>query len=384
MIYVDNAATTKISDSAFRAMNECFTFGYGNPSSIHTLGRTAKKALERSRESIARLIGANPDEVYFTSGGTESANWAINAAVLNGANSGKRHIVSSRFEHKAVLNTLNKIVKQGFEITLLDVHSDGLVRPDELEVAIRDDTALVTIMYVNNEIGTIQPISELSSVCRQRAVIFHTDAAQAAGHICIDVQKDSIDMLSISAHKFHGPKGIGVLYCRKGVQLPSMIEGGAQENGLRGGTENVPGVVGMAAAIEESYANFEEDNELTASMSERLIDGLLEIPRSRLNGNREKRLSSIMNFSFEDVEGEHVLNMLDQVGIYASSGSACTAGFMAPSHVLLALGMDRTNAHEALRISLCRYNTTKDIETIIDVLPPIVERLRHLSPLQKR
>ncbi|MGI5972018.1 MAG: cysteine desulfurase family protein, partial [Oscillospiraceae bacterium] len=337
-IYADNAATTKMSRTAIDAMLPYMDTIYGNPSSLHSIGQEAAQALQRAREAIARRLGCEAREITFTSGGSEADNQAIISAAVLGEKKGKKHIVSTAFEHHAVLHTLNRLEKQGFEITLLDVHENGIVSPEEVASAIRDDTCLVTVMYANNEIGSIQPISEIGAVCKEKGVLFHTDAVQAAGHLHIDVKKQNIDLLSLSAHKFHGPKGIGALYARKGIPLANIIEGGAQERGKRAGTENVPAVMGMAAAFEEACLNIDENAAKLSELRDRLIDGLSSIPHSILNGDHEKRLPGNVNFCFEGIEGESLLLLLDQKGIMASSGSACTSGSLDPSHVLLAIG----------------------------------------------
>ena len=383
-IYADNAATTKVSDAAVKAMTPCFQTVYGNPSSVHAAGQEAGAVLEEARAQVAGLLGAKPGEIYFTSGGTEADNWAIRSAALAGEKKGKKHLISTEFEHHAVLHTLKALEKQGFALTLLPVHEDGLVRPEELRAALREDTALVTIMYANNEIGTVQPIAALGAICKEYGVPFHTDAVQAVGHLPIDVQAQNIDMLSLSAHKFHGPKGVGALYCRSGLPLSIFIEGGAQERGKRGGTENIPGVAGMAAAMEEAYGTMEETNQRVAAMRDALASALSEIPRSRHNGSRESQLPGIVNFCFEGVEGEALLLYLDMAGICASSGSACTSGSLDPSHVLLALGLPHAVAHGSLRLSLSGYNTMEEIEYIKEKLPPIIQRLRSMSPVWER
>ena len=338
MIYADNAATTKMSRTALDAMIPCLTEQYGNPSSLYMLGQRAREILEESRDKVAAAIGAEPNEITFTSGGSEADNQAIRSAAMIGKQKGKTHIISTAFEHHAVLHTLKKLEKEGFTVTLLDVHEDGLVRPEELEAAIRDNTCLVTIMYANNEIGTIQPIAELGAICRKRGVIFHTDAVQAVGHVPINVKEQNIDMLSSSAHKFHGPKGIGFLYARRGIRLTNLIEGGAQERGKRAGTENVPEAVAMAAALEEAVSNLDKNAAHVSALRDKLIRGLSEIPHSALNGDAVKRLPGNVNFCFEGIEGESLLLLLDDRGICASSGSACTSGSLYPSHVLLAIG----------------------------------------------
>jgi len=380
-VYVDNAATTAVSEAAVQAMLPYFTQSYGNPSSIHGAGREAKTAMERARETIARAINAEPKEIYFTSGGTEADNWAAGIAATLGAKKNKRHIISTAFEHHGMLNILEKLGKQGFELTLLPVYEDGVVRLADLEAAIREDTALVSVMYANNEIGTVQPIAEIGKICRERGVLFHTDAVQAVGRVAIDVKADCIDMLSLSAHKFHGPKGSGALYCRAGVPVSTFIEGGGQERGKRAGTENVPAIVGMAVALEEACANMQTNNAKVTAMRDRLTEALSGIERSRLNGCKTRRLPGIVNFCFEGIEGESLLLLLDMAGICASSGSACTSGSLDPSHVLLALGLPHEIAHGSLRLSLSEYNTPEEIEYIIETLPPIIQRLRDMSPV---
>ena len=380
-VYADHAATTKISDHAKNAMIACMEQYYGNPSSLHTLGQEAKVVLEDAREKIAGLLGAEPREIYFTSGGSEADNQAILTAAYNGAQKGKKHIISSKFEHHAVLHTLKKLEKEGFEVTLLDVHKEGLVRPEELKAAIRPDTALVTIMYVNNEIGTIQPIRELGAICREKGVVFHTDAVQAVGHIPVNVKDDNIDMLSLSAHKFHGPRGIGVLYVKRTIPVRNLIEGGAQERGKRAGTENLPAIVGMAAALEDAIQNMEENTRKTAYLRDKLIAGLTKIPHSCVNGDLEHHVAGTANFCFEGIEGESLLLLLDQKGICASSGSACTSGSLDPSHVLLSLGIPVEVAHGSLRLSIGAENTEEEIDHILASVPPVVERLRDMSPV---
>ena len=383
-VYADNAATTMVSETARDAVMACMATGYGNPSSIHSLGRQASKTLEEARKTVAGLLSAAADEIYFTSGGTEADNWAISIAAQIGEKQGKRHIISTAFEHHAVLHMLDRMAKQGYEIELLPVHGDGLVRPGELADAIREDTALVTVMYANNEIGTVQPIAELGQICRSRGVLFHTDAVQAVGHIDIDVAEQNIDMLSLSAHKFHGPKGVGALYCRKGILISSFIEGGAQERGRRAGTENLPAIAGMSAALDESCRNMSENNAKTERLRDMLIESLCAIEHSRLNGDLKSRLPGIVNVCFEGIEGESLLLMLDMAGICASSGSACTSGSLDPSHVLLALGIPHEVAHGSLRLSLSEYSTQQEVEYIIKTLPPIVEKLRSMSPVWER
>ena len=351
-IYADNAATTKMSEAAIEAMTDCVRNWYGNPSSLYTIGQKAKEKLEIAREEIAAVINASPREIIFTSGGSEADNQALLTAAINGKKQGKTHIISSAFEHHAILHTLNKLEKNGFEITLLPVHENGIIRLDELEQAIREDTCLVTIMTANNEIGTIQPIAEIGEICRIHGVYFHTDSVQAVGHLPIDVQAQNIDMLSASAHKFHGPKGVGFLYARKGIVLQNLIEGGAQERGKRAGTENLPGIMAMAAALKEAAANMEQNNAHLTEIRDYIIKGLSEIPHSALNGDAKQRLPGNVNFSFEGIEGEGILLLLDQKGISASSGSACTSGALDPSHVLLAIGRIHDVAHGSLRLSI--------------------------------
>ena len=380
-IYADNAATTKTSPAAIDAMLTCMREQYGNPSSLYTLGQQAKEILEKAREDVAQVIHASPIEITFTSGGSEADNQAIRSAAELGRKAGKTHIISTAFEHHAVLHTLQKLQREGFTVTLLDVHEDGLVRPEELESAIRDDTCLVTVMFANNEIGTVQPIRELGAICRRRGVLFHTDAVQATGHLPIDVISDNIDMLSASAHKFHGPKGIGILYARKGIRLTNLIEGGAQERGKRAGTENVPAIAGMAAALRESAARMTVNAERMSALRDRLIEGLSEIPHSALNGDAEKRLPGNVNFCFEGIEGESLLLLLDDKGISASSGSACTSGSLDPSHVLLAIGRVHDVAHGSLRLTIGEDATAEEIEYIIQSVKEVVEYLRSISPI---
>ncbi len=385
LIYADNAATTAVSKKALEAMLPYFTEHYGNASSIHRVGQEANKALQQARAEIAAILGAEPKELIFTSGGSESDNQAIISAALQGAKKGKKHIISSKIEHHAVLHVLDKLEKEGYDITLLDVSPEGLVSPESVEKAIREDTALVTIMFANNEIGTIEPIKEIGEICRKHVVIFHTDAVQAVGHVPINVKEMNIDMLSFSAHKFHGPKGIGGLYVRKGIRLLPLIEGGAQERGLRAGTENVAAVVGMAAALKEQVENMEKNAEKLTKMRDRLIDSILkEVPRVRLNGDRVKRLPGNVNFCFEGIEGEALLLMLDNLGICGSSGSACTSGSLDPSHVLLAIGLPHEIAHGSLRLTFSEYNTEEEIDYIIKVIPQVVKRLRDMSPMWER
>ena len=380
-IYLDNAATTKISKTAISVMLPYMDTVYGNPSSLHSAGQAAAEALADARERIAKCLGCTAKEITFTSGGSEADNQAILSAAKIGAGKGKKHIVSTAFEHHAVLHTLEKLKKEGFEITLLDVHENGLILPEQVEQAIREDTCLVTVMYVNNEIGTIQPIKEIGEICRAKGVIFHTDAVQAAGHLHINVQEQNIDMLSLSAHKFHGPKGIGALYVRKGIPLTTLIEGGAQERGKRAGTENIPAVMGMAAALEEACNHIDENAEKITALRDKLILGLSEIPHSVLNGDGSQRLPGNVNFCFEGIEGESLLLLLDDKGICASSGSACTSGSLDPSHVLLAIGRVHDIAHGSLRLSLSEENTKEEIEYTIKSVKEVVGYLRSISPI---
>ena len=381
MIYADNAATTKMSEAAVHTMISVINEDYGNPSSLYSIGQQAKETLEEARKTVAEAIGAEPREILFTSGGSEADNQAIRSMAEEGKKKGKTHIISSAFEHHAVLHTLEKLKKEGFEITLLDVHEDGLVRPEELEQAIREDTCLVTIMYANNEIGTIQPIRAIGAVCRKHGVPFHTDAVQAVGHIPVDVNEDSIDLLSASAHKFHGPKGVGFLYARKGVRLTNLIEGGAQERGKRAGTENVPGIAAMATALKDAVANMDRNAALLTANRDRLIEGLTKIPHSALNGDAKRRLPGNVNFCFEGIEGESLLLLLDDKGIEASSGSACTSGSLDPSHVLLAIGRVHDVAHGSLRLSIGEDLSGEDADYIIRSVSEVVEYLRSFSPI---
>ena len=380
-IYADNAATTKMSRTAIDTMVKYMEETYGNPSSLYMIGQEAKEALEEARETVAKVINAEPREIIFTSGGSEADNQAIISGAVIGARKGKKHIISTAFEHHAVLHTLEKLQHEGFEVTLLDVHEDGLVRPEELEAAIRKDTGLVTIMAANNEIGTIQPIRELGAICKAHGVLFHTDAVQAVGHIPIDVKADNIDMLSASAHKFHGPKGTGFLFARKGLILTNIIEGGAQERGKRAGTENVPGIMAMAAALKEAAENMDSAASHVRRMRDRLIAGLKEIPHSAINGDEEKRLPSNVNFCFEGIEGESLLLLLDQKGISASSGSACTSGSLDPSHVLLAIGRVHDVAHGSLRLSLGEDTTEEEVDYLVKSVAEVVKYLRSFSPV---
>ena len=380
-IYADHAATTAMSEAAIQAMTRCMREEYGNPSSLYRIGQQAKETLEQAREEVASVINAQPREIYFTSGGSEADNQAIRSAALAGKKKGKTHIISSAFEHHAVLHTLNTLKLEGFDVTLLPVHENGIVRPEEVEAAIRPETCLVTIMYANNEIGTIQPIREIGAVCRAHQVLFHTDAVQAVGPLAIDVQAENIDYLSASSHKFHGPKGVGFLYARKGVPLTPLIDGGAQERGRRAGTENLPGIVGMVAALKETVAERESEAARLTVLRDRLIEGLSEIPHSALNGDAEKRLPGNVNFCFEGIEGESLLLLLDEKGISASSGSACTSGSLDPSHVLLAIGRIHDVAHGSLRLTLGRENTPEDVEYIIPAVKDVVTYLRGFSPV---
>ena len=382
MIYADNAATTKMSDAAIDAMTDCMRETYGNPSSLYEVGQKAKEVLEDSRDEIIRAIGAdNFREIIFTSGGSEADNQALRTAAEIGRAAGKMHIISSAFEHHAILHTLKKLEKEGFEVTLLDVHNDGLIRPEEVEAAIRPDTCLVTIMYANNEIGTIQPICEIGAICRAKGVLFHTDAVQAIGHIPVNVKDDNIDMLSASAHKFHGPKGTGFLYVRKGIKISNLIEGGAQERGKRAGTENVPGIKATAVALKEAIEHMEENDKIIRAKRDRLIAGLKEIPHSAVNGDENKRLPGNVNFCFEGIEGESLLLLLDDKGIQASSGSACTSGSLDPSHVLLAIGRVHDVAHGSLRLSIDEMVSDEDVEYIISAVKDVVTYLRSFSPI---
>ena len=380
-IYADNAATTKMCRTAIDAMLPCMEREYGNPSSLYSLGQQAKEILEHARAEIAEVIHADPREIFFTSGGSEADNQAIRSAAALGKKAGKTHIISTAFEHHAVLHTLQKLEREGFEVMLLPVHEDGVVRVCELEAAIREDTCLVTVMYANNEIGTIQPIREIGAVCRQHGILFHTDAVQAVGHLPIDVQAEQIDLLSASAHKFHGPKGVGFLYARKGVRLTNLIDGGAQERGRRAGTENVAGIAGMAAALREAAAHMPENTAHLRALRDRLIEGLREIPHAALNGDAVKRLPGNVNFCFEGIEGESLLLLLDDRGICASSGSACTSGSLDPSHVLLAIGRVHDVAHGSLRLSLGEDATAEEVEYIIQNVKEVVEYLRGFSPV---
>ena len=380
-VYADNAATTCVSKTALDAMMPYLTEQYGNPSSLYAFAQNSKEALENARKTVADIIGAQPKEIYFTSGGSEADNQAIVSMAKVGALKGKKHLISTKFEHHAVLHTLKKLEKEGFEVTLLDVHEDGVVRLEDLEAAVREDTALVTIMFANNEIGTVQPIKEIGEFCRARKIPFHTDAVQAAGHMPINVQDMNIDLLSMSGHKFHAPKGVGVLYAKSGMPLFNIIEGGAQERGKRAGTENVAGIAAMAAALKESCDNMEENSAKMCAMRDKLFAELGKIPHSKINGSLEHHVPGTVNMCFEGIEGESLLLMLDANGICASSGSACTSGSLDPSHVLLALGLPHEVAHGSLRLSIGEYNTMEQIDHIIEVVPRVVEYLRNMSPV---
>ena len=380
-VYADNAATTKMSDAAIKAMVPCFETLYGNPSSLHSVGQEAKEALEAAREKVAKCLGCEPREIYFTSGGSEADNQAIISAARLGERKGKKHIISTAFEHHAVLHTLEKLKKEGFEVTLLDVKQGHTVTAQQVKDAIREDTCLVTCMYANNEIGSVLPIAEIGAVCKAAGVPFHTDAVQAVGHLHINVKEQNIDMLSLSGHKFHGPKGVGALYCRRGFPLVNVIEGGAQERGKRAGTENLPAICGMAAALEEACAHLDENAAKVSAMRDKLIAGLSKIPHSALNGDPVNRLPGNVSFCFEGIEGESLLLLLDMKGVCASSGSACTSGSLDPSHVLLAIGRVHDVAHGSLRLSLSEYNTDEEVEHILTVVPEVVEYLRNMSPV---
>lgn len=382
-IYVDNAATTKTSRTAIEAMLPYMDKIYGNPSSLHSVGQAAADALRKAREEAAEVLGCEPNEITFTSGGSEADNQALVSAAAIGARKGKKHIISTAFEHHAILHTLKKLEKEGFEVTLLDVHENGMVSAQQVADAISEDTCLVSVMYANNEIGSIQPIAEIGAVCKEKGVIFHTDAVQAVGHVHINVKEENIDMLSLSAHKFHGPKGVGLLYARKGVRLTNIIEGGAQERGKRAGTENIPGIVGMVAALKEANANIDANAEKVSALRDRLIEGLEKIPHSALNGDRTKRLPGNVSFCFEGIEGESLLLLLDAKGICASSGSACTSGSLDPSHVLLAIGRPHEVAHGSLRLTLSEENTQEEVDYIIEETTKVVKYLRDLSPVWK-
>ena len=380
-VYADNAATTCVSKTALDAMMPYLTEQYGNPSSLYAFAQNAKEALEASRKTVADIIGAQPKEIYFTSGGSEADNQAIVSMAKVGAIKGKKHLISTKFEHHAVLHTLKKLEKEGFEVTLLDVHEDGVVRLEDLEAAVREDTALVTVMFANNEIGTVQPIKEIGEFCRARKIPFHTDAVQAAGHMPINVQEMNIDLLSMSGHKFHAPKGVGVLYAKKGMPLFNIIEGGAQERGKRAGTENIPGIVALAAALKESVDNMEANTAKIIPMRDKLFTELSKIPHSKINGSLEHHVPGTVNMCFEGIEGESLLLLLDAKGVCASSGSACTSGSLDPSHVLLSLGLPHEVAHGSLRLSIGEYNIMEEIDHIIKVVPEVVSYLRDISPV---
>ena len=380
-VYADNAATTSVSKTALDAMMPYLTTLYGNPSSLYSFAQKAKEALEDARKTVADIIGAEPKEIYFTSGGSEADNQAIVSMAKFGALKGKKHLISTKFEHHAVLHTLKQLEKQGFEVTLLDVHEDGVVRLEDVEAAISEDTALVTVMVANNEIGTVQPIKEIGALCRSKGIPFHTDAVQAAGHMPINVKEMNIDLLSMSGHKFHAPKGVGVLYAKKGMPLFNIIEGGAQERGKRAGTENIPGIVALAAALKESVDNMEANTAKIIPMRDKLFTELSKIPHSKINGSLEHHVPGTVNMCFEGIEGESLLLLLDSKGICASSGSACTSGSLDPSHVLLAIGLPHEVAHGSLRLSIGEYNTMEEIDHIIEVVPGIVEYLRSISPV---
>ena len=383
-VYADNAATTQMSENVLKAMMPLLTDIYGNPSSLHSIGQVAKEYLENARETVADCIGADPKEIYFTSGGSEADNQAIRSAAYIGARKGKKHIISSKFEHHAVLHTLDALKKEGFTVTLLDVYSNGVVKPEDVENAITDETCLVTIMTANNEIGTIQPIAEIGKICKEKGVLFHTDAVQAVGHIPVNVKDMNVDMLSVSAHKFHGPKGVGFLYARKGILLTNIIYGGAQERSKRAGTENMASIVGMATAIKEATDHLEDKAANVTAMKNRLIDGLKGIERSRINGDLEHHLPGTLNMCFEGIEGESLLLLLDAKGICASSGSACTSGSLDPSHVLLSIGVPVEIAHGSLRLSISEYNTMEQMDHIVESVPGVVDYLRSISPVWER
>ena len=383
-VYADNAATTQMSENVLKAMMPLLTDIYGNPSSLHSIGQVAKEYLENARETVADCIGADPKEIYFTSGGSEADNQAIRSAAYIGARKGKKHIISSKFEHHAVLHTLDALKKEGFTVTLLDVYSNGVVKPEDVENAITDETCLVTIMTANNEIGTIQPIAEIGKICKEKGVLFHTDAVQAVGHIPVNVKDMNVDMLSVSAHKFHGPKGVGFLYARKGILLTNIIYGGAQERSKRAGTENMASIVGMATVIKEATDHLEENAAKVTAMRNRLIDGLKGIERSRINGDLEHHLPGTLNMCFEGIEGESLLLLLDAKGICASSGSACTSGSLDPSHVLLSIGVPVEIAHGSLRLSISEYNTMEQMDHIVESVPVVVDYLRSISPVWEK
>lgn len=383
-VYADNAATTPVSQKVLDAMIPFFCEKFGNPSSLYSVGREAQKAVELAREQVARCLNAQPNEIFFTSGGSEADNWAIKGVAYEQAKRGKKHIITSKFEHHAVLHTVEALAKQGFSVTYLDVHHDGIIRPEELEAAIREDTALVSIMYANNEIGTIQPIAELGAICKRHKVLFHTDAVQAVGNVSIDVQQQNIDLLSLSGHKLHGPKGTGALYIRRGIRIQNLIEGGAQERGRRAGTENTAGIVGLGVAVEDACSHIEQRAKRLSLLRDRLILGASKIDRSYLNGDATRRLPGNFNMCFEGIEGESLLLLLDMKGVCGSSGSACTSGSLDPSHVLLSIGLPHEIAHGSLRLSLSDQNTEEDVDYILEVLPQVVGRLREMSPLWEK
>jgi len=380
-VYADNAATTAVSETVVTAMTKALRETYGNPSSLHRMGREGSAALREAREKMAKYLGALPREIYFTGCGTEADNWAIRYAAKAGAAKGKKHIISTPIEHHAVLHTLDDLKKDGFEITLLPVYQNGIVRLEDLEAALREDTCLVTVMYANNEIGSVQPIAEIGKLCRAKGVLFHTDAVQAAAHLPINVEEQCIDMLSLSGHKFHAPKGVGALYCRKGIAIQPFIQGGGQERGKRAGTEALPSIIGMATAFEEACEHMEENSKRVTAMRDRLIAGLKEIPYSRLTGDENNRLPGLVSFCFEGIEGESLLLRLDMLGICASSGSACTSGSLDPSHVLLSIGLPHEIAHGSLRLSLCEYNTEEEVDYMLEKIPQVVRTLREMSPV---
>ena len=382
-VYADNAATTRVSQVALNAMMPYFTEVYGNPSSLHSFGQEAKEALENAREHVAAVLGCQAREIYFTSGGTEADNMAIRTAAALGARKGKRHIISTAFEHHAVLHTLKRLEKEGFEVTLLDVKEGHNITADQVKAALREDTCLVTCMFANNEIGSVLPIRQIGAVCKEAGVLFHTDAVQAVGHLAIDVKKDNIDMLSLSGHKFHGPRGVGALYIRRGIAPANIIEGGGQERGKRPGTENLPGIMGMAAALDEAVAHLEENTAKVTALRDKLIEGLSKVPHCVLNGDAVNRLPGNVSFCFEGIEGEALLLLLDAKGVAASSGSACTSGSLDPSHVLLAIGRPHEIAHGSLRLSLSEENTAEEMDHILKVVPEVVQYLRKMSPVWK-
>lgn len=381
MIYLDNAGTTKVSDNVLKEIQPYFNEIYGNASSLHTAGQIAKEHLESARADVAKCLNANADEIYFTSGGSESDNWALNSAAKYGALKGKKHIITSAIEHHAILHTLDELKKQGFEVTYLPVYENGIVKVEDLKNAIRPDTVLVTIMFANNEIGTIQPVEEIGKICREKGIIFHTDAVQAVGHLPIDVEKMNIDMLSMSGHKFHAPKGVGALYCRKGTPLFNFIYGGAQERNRRAGTENLPGIVGLATALKDAVKDMDKTAKREKYLRDKLFTELKKIPHSKINGDLEKRLPNNFNMCFEGIEGESLLLLLDEKGICASSGSACTSGSLDPSHVLLAIGLAHEVAHGSLRLTLSKYTTEEEIDATIKAVPEVVDYLRKMSPV---